>query len=629
MKVVFQSIVSIIALKSPSLAAAETLRSLQEKSSDYDAALRAYHKTINIFNTMGNLSVTSGDGIDTTGKILEEQLMNIAPEIGVIGISIQVLDIELLLMETPIAIRMTSYLGAIWWNCVAVYSYDYNDALTKIRPEIVATDSSMFNSKSRVDCIAQATASYSSLSMPNVVSNLISTLGQYDIIVEASTGDDVIACEDIGCLRSIAIESEFDPGVMGKIVAKLAYDISLEDGWNQFGAKQCTGNCRPYADTTGYRERNGRDSWRPTLQDDGRGYFSRGEHVTPHIGKTASFRYLPESDRNSRIAPKPGYSKKRKKEAKKVFKLMATLDDTAKIEIEQFNDKILVVGALIDAFVAKTIVEGYQDADLSSSGNVLSLERFVHFIQALTAVDHDAVVIAWKEKVKHDLIRPTTVIKDWDQKRITTWTLEGVKEIESRDFEAYVRVMPHSEYVSGSACIFQAQAELIDSYLTHMDLEAGSFQIVFPLVETGNSTVQPGTVPASQVQLAFSNIQEMNKAGGSSRLNGGMHFRKSVDEAKTLCSGISASTLDGSLQLYLPSTPSPSALRSDEDETCCPPRKRWMPYNKCTQYYQCSRGVVAGIIHTCPPGTLWDVRFSTCNWISSGTTCMDQDPCGI
>jgi len=618
MKLIFQSILILTALRSPGLAAAGNIRSIQDKSPNYDAAVRDYFKTINNFNIAGPGISMKEDGEDDLVEL-------VAPQIGVIGISIPVLDSELYLMETPVAIRMTSYFAAVWWNCVAVYSDNYKDSLTKIRPEIVATDTSMFNSDSRSGCIAQATASYSSLSMPNIASNLTATLALYDIIVEASVGDAVGACEDRDCLESIAIESRFDPAVMGKIVAKQVYDISLEDGWNQLGDEKCTGNCRPYVDTTKFKEGNRIDSWRPILQDDGRGYFSRGDHVTPHIGQKASFRYLPESDRDLRNAPEPEYKRKRINEATEVYELMAELNDTSKIEIEQFDDKLLVVGAIIDAFVAKTVTEMYQDADLASPGN-LSLERFVHFIQALTAVDHDAVVIAWKEKVNHNLIRPTTVIKDWDEKLITTWTSEGVKEIESSDFEAYVRVMPHSEYVSGSACIFQAQTELIYAYLTHMNLDAGIFPIAFPAVEPGDSRVQPSAVPASQVQLIFSNVDEMNEAGGSSRLNGGMHFRQSVEEAKILCSGISASIFEGSRLLYSDESAPPTS--SGPGETCCPPGRNWMPYDDCTQFYQCWNGAIAGVVQTCPLGTLWDVNISSCNWISLGTTCTDQNPCG-
>jgi len=557
MKLLSQSLVSLIALRMTCLVAAESIRSVQKKP-DYDGAFRAYFNTIDNFKTMGDQDVASAvdsvfpaeenfvasvfpaeENFGTKRKLVIEA---VASEIGIVGISVPVLDFELKNMETPIAIRLTSYFAAIWWNCVAVYSDRFDDALTRIRPVIVATNRSMFHSQNRAQCIAQATASYSSLSLPAATSNLTSTLGQF-IAVDASIGDEILTCNTTTCLGDLAESSGYNPAVMGKIVAKLAYDISLDDGWNQLGLEQCTANCHPYADTTNFIDREIRpDSWHPILEDDGRGYYSFQQHVTPHIGQKASFRYLPESAREDIVAPVPAYAEDRRREAIKVYRKMREhrLDYTKKVEIEQFDDKLVVVGALINSFVVKTVSNGYEDTELKAPGTILSLERFVHFIQALTAADYDAVVIAWKEKVRYDMIRPTTVIKSWGDEEIETWTPEGDKVIAARDFEAYVRVMPHSEYVSGSACIFQAQAELIDGYLGTMGMNANIYPIVFPVVGDG------------QVQLTYQNVKRMAAAGSRSRINGGMHFPESVTAATTLCTDISAATVSGSSQLLSP-----------------------------------------------------------------------------
>ena len=263
MKLLSQSLVSLIALRMTCLVAAESIRSVQKKP-DYDGAFRAYFNTIDNFKTMGDQDVASAvdsvfpaeenfvasvfpaeENFGTKRKLVIEA---VASEIGIVGISVPVLDFELKNMETPIAIRLTSYFAAIWWNCVAVYSDRFDDALTRIRPVIVATDRSMFHSQNRAQCIAQATASYSSLSLPAATSNLTSTLGQF-IAVDASIGDEILTCNTTACLEVLAESSGYNPTVMGKIVAKLAYNISLDDGWNQLGLEQCTANCHPYADT--------------------------------------------------------------------------------------------------------------------------------------------------------------------------------------------------------------------------------------------------------------------------------------------------------------------------------------------------------------------------------------------
>ena len=105
------------------------------------------------------------------------------------------------------------------------------------------------------------------------------------------------------------------------------------------------------------------------------------------------------------------------------------------------------------------LTDGYTDKELGKRGLVLSYERLVHFVSSYVATEYDATVIAWKEKVNCDSIRPTSTIKRWNrgEQKITTWSkFNGVQTFKSSDFEAYKRVMPHSEYVSGSSCLFEA-----------------------------------------------------------------------------------------------------------------------------------------------------------------------------
>ena len=273
------------------------------------------------------------------------------------------------------------------------------------------------------------------------------------------------------------------------------------------------------------------------------------QKVTPHIGQKAKFRYLPEIERATRIASRPGYSGNLFNEAQAVIQRMAQLDDMKKIQIEQFDNKLIVIGALINGFIGKVLTDSYNDNELGQSEVILSFERFVHFAQALTAVDYDATVIAWKEKVNYDLVRPTTVIKGYGNTPISTWAPGGTQTFPAADFEAYIRVMPHSEYVSGSACLFQAQEEFIDLYLAIIGLDPTPYPIAFPAVLVGESIVEPGTVPSSDITLTYPNVAVMNTIGSHSRLDGGMHFGASVTGAKQLCSGIAAIGVAGSNEL--------------------------------------------------------------------------------
>jgi len=64
------------------------------------------------------------------------------------------------------------------------------------------------------------------------------------------------------------------------------------------------------------------------------------------------------------------------------------------VEIELFDNKLVIVVALIDSFIGKVLSENYSDNELGLPGLILSFERFVHFVQTIDAADYDAIVIA-------------------------------------------------------------------------------------------------------------------------------------------------------------------------------------------------------------------------------------------
>ena len=484
-----------------------------------------------------------------------------APEIVTILTMLPHVDKELAKHETPVMIRLAQFLCALWWNCVAVYSEDYKDGITKIRPAVPALNSQTWNTANRSVCAAQATATYVSLSFPANLDALIDALAGIGVPVAAKLDPSVANCNTVVCLRNIAASSSYDPKIMGHIVAKQIYDYSLNDGYNQLGKDTgCTANCRAYADVTGYQPvsetcdddiSDNKDRWEPLLEDNGKGYFIVQQHVTPHIGQKAKFRNLPESDRVNRVAPVPRYSRSRTPEAIAAIQAMTTLNDIKKVEVEVFDDKLQVANAVAKAFLDNLIAQNYQDtSSLAAPGYIVSFERFMHFLNGYLASEYDSIVISWKEKVRYDLIRPTTVIKRWNNKLITTWAAgAGVTTFRARDFEAYKRVMPHSEYVSGSSCLFEASRGYIEGYMAHIGLNT-SFPISFLPYPPGSSKVEPGLTPATTVTLQYSSFALMAEVGGQSRIFGGIHFDKAVSAGKQLCAGIGEASVAAVVTLY-------------------------------------------------------------------------------
>jgi hypothetical protein len=232
-----------------------------------------------------------------------------------------------------------------------------------------------------------------------------------------------------------------------------------------------------------------------------------------------------------------------------VIERMATLDDSKKMAVEVFDNKLNVVAILVESFIGKVLTDRYMDDTLAQPGLILSYERLVHFVNGFTHVEYDTLIIAWKEKIHYDLIRPTSIIKDWGDELITTWAPGGIQTFPARDFEAYLRVMPHSEYVSGSACIFEGLKDYVNGYLTNIGLDTATFAMQFGPFPPGSSQVEPGVVPADELTLFYPNMDAMAHAGGQSRLDGGMHFGESVPAAEEMCSGIGDYGIARSLSL--------------------------------------------------------------------------------
>jgi len=340
---------------------------------------------------------------------------------------------------------------------------------------------------------------------------------------------------------------------------------SLDDGWNQLGlegtnGESCSAHCRNYSDPTGFApstspyddstfSASSSDKWQPLLEDDGRGFFYHQEHVTPHIGTLGKFRFLPEAERATRNAPPPGYSASRFDESMEVLLRMQGLDDVKKLQVEAFDNKLLVANVIVQSFFNKVLTDAYVDTQLGNPGFVLTFDRLVHFVLGYTSAEYDAVIIAWKEKVSHNLIRPTSVIKRWSffggTAYVNTWAPGGVATIKARDFEAYLRVMPHAEYVSGSSCLFEGVKDYVNGYLSEIGLSTSTFPIAFPPFAEGSSAIEPGLVPSSPVMLSYPDVATMATAGSESRLDGGMHFEQSVSAGQVLCSGIGTQAVAG------------------------------------------------------------------------------------
>ena len=213
-------------------------------------------------------------------------------------------------------------------------------------------------------------------------------------------------------------------------------------------------------------------------------------------------------------------------------------NDTKKMLVEFMDDKLNVLS--------------------ETGGAVFSVlpfvfELFVWFVTAATAAEYDSVIQSWNEKVRWDLVRPTTVIQQLDggSRVLDTFggPFKGRTLINARDFQPYIRVMPHSEYPSASACLCQSLvdfAELFVQNATAGAMDSVPLTLTFP---AGSSVVEPGVVPSEDITVVFEDLTAYRNSCGQSRLDGGMHFTASVSAGYELCEGIGKQAWEYGIQL--------------------------------------------------------------------------------
>ena len=466
-------------------------------------------------------------------------------------------------IETPIVIHVAAMSSLCQINCLAYHDNDVLDAITKERPLGGAVPEEYHNSWSRMLCISQCFA-------------LISKeAGQGDFYDPFFAKWGLEGIEDRELAAGIAVRvaqegttqplmdylsgHDYHPFKVAQVIASEILLYVMQDGWNALGdftydtetgqAVACTANCQHYKDTTGYYPRNhptgkpelngtkyvveGNDMyWQPLVDNDGYGFFSAQEHVTPHIGFTAQTKLYDSVD-DMPDAPAPNYDFYAES-LQVVERVKETSGDAMKKQKIAFYDNKLLVVNLIEAEARKKFKYSFEEELL--------------FIEGTSAGEHDATIMAWRAKVKHDLVRPTTVIHRWGSDMLSTFggdkSHDGPVDVAARDFHAFQRVMPHSEYPSGSSCICTAYAEFADAFT--QDNYGGTISNI-PFGAAGDGTgfgCDKAQDPSLFVSLGCNDsfvipdMPSLIKECGQSRLWAGFHFTAAVTEGEKMCAGI-------------------------------------------------------------------------------------------
>jgi hypothetical protein len=333
-------------------------------------------------------------------------------------------------------------------------------------------------------------------------------------------------------LASVGLDPDDDqqntttPIGIGNLAGHAVVAAREHDGMNQLGDEGGRRyNLQPYADYLGYEpvntayELRNPSRWQPAVVTRGGGIFQVQQFVTPQMRATTPYSY---DNPNAFRAPVPTASNHHhrqayQRQADEVLAASAALTDEHKLKAELFNNKLASLGFSI-LFV--------------SQSRGLTLPEFVQLDFLTNVAAFDTAIAVWKEKYRHDAVRPFSAIRYlYGDRPVTAWGGPGrgtVSDIPGSEWQSYLGTADHPEYPSGSASFCAAHAQASRRFLGSDDL---GYSVP---VARGASVVEPGVTPATDIVLSFPTWTDFETECGLSRLWGGVHFRASLQAGHDL-----------------------------------------------------------------------------------------------
>ncbi|CAM9971879.1 unnamed protein product, partial [Ascophyllum nodosum] len=337
--------------------------------------------------------------------------------------------------------------------------------------------------------------------------------------------------------------------------------MTQNDGWNADGSANRDYNKIPFSDYattdsegnswTPYTPKNSPwklskpKRWQPLMDSNNLGYISSQEHVTPYIGATARyFGFNSSKDENafaSRELDNPEYNYRHASVNVLEKTWLTAEDDFMQSAVVFFDNKF---GSLVPLKILYF---------LGVTDTLTALDFYRITVEVQLAI-YNGIILTWKEKVRHDLPRPPTVIahKLGDEEFETyAGPGEGVQMIKASEWEPLIRTMPHSEFPSASACICKVYAEQIMHFLGTDEID--------PPLQTGP--------PLTAVPMEFSSWSEISETCADSRVWGGMHFADATAAGGELCGGgLLASSISSSISALIDGDETAAIFKKDVGE---------------------------------------------------------------
>ena len=277
--------------------------------------------------------------------------------------------------------------------------------------------------------------------------------------------DPTICSEKEGVLENC--DDASTPWGLARVMIDETLDFMKRDGWNHMGdLPKVSYNKVPYADWRSFSERfipknspwvlTNERHWQPLLEHNKQGFMFHQEHVVPHIGETARSIFLGDDDICQRDLEDPAYDLNLESEL--ALERTRDLTEIQKVEIEYFDNKL---ASLFPLLVQQYVRMGYH---LDSFEFIVAEATNIHALR-------EATIVVWRQKVKHNLVRPTSYIHaKMNGQKMTSYggpdsvgeeKEAGPVEIMAEEWQPYIRVMPHAEFPSGSSCFCRTFADTI------------------------------------------------------------------------------------------------------------------------------------------------------------------------
>lgn len=357
--------------------------------------------------------------------------------------------------------------------------------------------------------------------------------------------------KEIGLDPTDETRDQSTPVGWANTIADRHAEYFARDGLNSLGDDTRTNYRQNFADSSGYMPQNPAHlppdhlykplRWQPlTGPADGHGRFATQVHVVPHIGSKIKPLLLSEEEFVTRTVPSPYESPNSENE----------MSRSDRGTMEKLIDELFETSATLTAsrvFLAKFwdnkfASVGFFPGFFSEALNLTLFEEAQNGLGEMIA-QWSAIELAWKEKVRHDLVRPTTVIRRLrGGQDVTAYINEsvGAGSVSASEWEPIIPIQPHSEYPSASAVLCTASLEHTEFFMRRKVGPNGTIPS-FSLNVTSSLAVFRVPEP---VQVKFATLAEAAESCGTSRLWAGVHFSPSVGAGNALGSGVGKLAFD-------------------------------------------------------------------------------------